>query len=96
MAQGYRSSRASRSCSSVEKKWGESWISVTPGSQNRFSRSIRRMAMSPSPLSFPASQNTPYTAHPDFSLYHHALEYVRLNPFFFSTTGRILVSFRWC
>ena len=49
--------------------------------------------MSPSPLSFPASQNTPYTAHPDFSLYHHALEYVRLNPFFFSTTGRILVSF---
>ena len=49
--------------------------------------------MSPSPPSFPASQNTPYTAHPDLSLYHHADEYVRLNWFFFRITGRIRVSF---
>ena len=67
-------------------------MSFTPGSQNRFSRSIRFTLMSPSPPSFVPSQNTPYTAQPDFSLYHQAEEYVRLNWFFFSTTGRMRLS----
>ena len=50
------------------------------------------MDTSPRPLSLPASQNTPYTAQPLLSLYHHALEYVRLNWFFFRMAGRIRVS----
>ena len=75
--------------SSVQKKCSDSCMSVTPGSQNRFSTSMLRMLTSPSPCSFSLSQNTPYTAHPDFSLSHHALEYVRLNRSFFSSTGRI-------
>ena len=64
----------------------------TPGSQNRFSTSMLRMSMSPSPCSFPPSQNTPYTAHPDFSLFHHAWEYALLNLLFFRITGRMRVS----
>ena len=49
--------------------------------------------MSPSPWSFLSSQNTPYTAQPDFSLFHHALEYSLLNRLFFRITGRMRVSF---
>ena len=49
--------------------------------------------MSPSPWSFPSSQNTPYTAQPDFSLFHHALAYSFLNRLFCKITGRMRVSF---
>ena len=76
----------------MQKKFSDSWMSCTPGSQNRFSTSMLRISMSPSPWSFPASQNTPYTAHPDFSLFHHAWEYAFLNRLFFSITGRMRLS----
>ena len=51
-----------------------------------------RMLTSPSPCSFSVSQNTPYTAHPDFSLFHHACEYARLKRLFLSITGSMRLS----
>ena len=89
---GYCSSSRLLGVSSVEKKCSDSCMLCTPGSQNRFSTSMLRMSMSPSPCSFPPSQNTPYTAHPDFSLFHHAWEYAFLNLLFFRITGRMRVS----
>ena len=89
---GYSRSSRRLGTSSVQKKFSDSCISCTPGSQNRFSTSMLRMLTSPSPCSLSPSQNTPYTAHPDFSLFHHACEYAFLNRLFFRITGNIRLS----
>ena len=56
------------------KKWGLSWMSMTPGSQYSIRMFIERMAISPRPPWAEGSQKIPLTPVPCLSLRHQLSE----------------------
>ena len=71
-------------------------MSVTPLSQKRFMTSVCTMSISPRPLSFAASQNTPYTPVPEMSLSSVTPEYTLSKSHSSSTTGTTADSISAC